>query len=145
MDDETTGNTSITTAKPYTITGPTQSTDSIRKVEQSEEAVTIYSTEYDVMDYAEIDVLPITSSTDDPVVLTGGQIRQNPPLRDGLAFYRSELDEIEVNAGYEAGQQVKQNLESYWEAHGRDTDLLLRERVYEFEGVRFSVGFKFYS
>lgn len=97
------------------------------------------------MDYAEIDILPITSSTDDPLVLTRAQIRQNPPLQDGLAFYRSGLDEIEVNAGYETGQQVKQNLESYWEDNERDTDLLLRKRVYEFEEIRFSIDFKFYG
>lgn len=143
--DETSGNTSSTTSKSYTTNGPTQLTDSIRKVERSGEVVTVYLTEYDMMDYAEIDVLPITSSTDEPLVLTDAQIRQNPPLQDGLAFYRSELDEIEVNASYEAGQQVKQNLESYWEAHGRDTDVLLRKRVYEFESVRFSVDFKFYG
>jgi hypothetical protein len=143
--DETSASATTVSAEKYTVTGPTRPTNSIRRVERTANAVTVYLDGYETMEYAEIDVLPVASPSDEPLTLTGEQVRNNPPLRNGLGFYRSELDEVEVNAEYEAGQRVKRRLDSYWEADGRDTDRPHRERVYEFGEARFAVGFKFYG
>jgi hypothetical protein len=118
-------------------TGLVEPAGDIACVEQPGNDVIVTMAGVDEMDCVKTTILPMRDPDLTPLEITNHQITDFPVLRNGLAYFSYDYDEIRVKARYD--QLRHQNwLRSYWEDR-RGTGVVPHERPFQLDDAVFSV------
>lgn len=134
-----------TTGTTPTPTGPVESAGGVQRVEQGDDSVGVYLDGYDSMEYAEGQFFRRTSSSGVPAALSRSQVTSASQLQNALAFFGPTVAEVSVRMPLEDGYDLTDALDAYWKADADAERNADDERVYEFEGLRFTGLVVFYE
>lgn len=106
-------------------------------VEQPGDGVVVTMAGVDEMDYVKTTILPMRDPGLTPLELARDQLEDFPVLRNGLAYFSYDYDEITVKSRYD--QLRHQNwLRSYWKDR-RGTGVVPNKRPFRLDDGVFSV------